>query len=73
MENKIKYTLPNGNSYTVITDKKKLRENYQKFNDICNKIFADKEKYKDLFYTDEEVKELLNNPQKCKELNIEFI
>ena len=73
MEDRIEYKLPTGDSYTVLKDKEQIKRNLKKFNDVCNEIFADKEKYKDLFYSDEELQELHNNPQKCKELNIEFI
>lgn len=73
MEERKKVYLENGNTYTFPTDENEIKKSLKKFNDVCNEIFSDKKKYKELFYTDEEIEELKNNPQKCKELNITFI
>lgn len=63
----------NNYSYTTPVDKAVIKNNLIHFNDVCNKIFADKIKYKKIFYTEKEIQELKNNPDKCKELNVEFI
>lgn len=55
------------------TDKNEIKRNLQKFNNVCNQIFADKKKYKHLFYSEEEIEYLKKHPERCKELNIKFI
>lgn len=68
-------TLDDGRTVTcyVPTDKDEIKRNLRQFNNLCNRIFADKEKYKHLFYSEEEIEYLKKHPERCKELNIKFI
>lgn len=60
-------------TYTVPTNEAEIRRNLINFNNVCNEIFSDKEKWGHLFYTEEQIEKLKSDPKLCEELNIKFI
>ncbi len=53
----------------VPTNIEERKRNLRHFYDVCNEVIDDPS----CFYTQKEIEELKNNPQKQKELNIKFI